>query len=1086
MTLRESERDQRAVHIAPLAGRLTLLEPGAGIAAIAHAVRAGTAWIVNRGTRELWDRWIGASKGGGLTAANFAASAGRAGEMRLFDYALEVGAPIKHTDAALANRLPPGLRLAGSKRLTYGLRSNPWRQLTELRLESFPDSAGVATLKLDGRFLARQGVPLLRITKQENHVVALAEFASLAMCWMRTMVSVHSWSFRAPDPAHPRKPQLLPVEIQGLPQPQHHLIEVEARPPAAPVQVLLTNYPNPGRRPLALVHGYSASGSTFTHRAIPQPLARYLWQRGHDVWVLDLRTSAAMQTATLPWRFEDAAFVDLPAAIAFVRERTGQTVDVFAHCIGAVMLSMALLGDADMVSRWYGADLAQGWNRSPRWDAERNGLAANLGRIVLSQKGPVLVYSDDNVLRAYFMRMLRRVVLPDDYQFHIPAEQNAADALMDRLFCTLPYPEAEFVRENPLLPPWRRALWAGFRHRMDALYARDFSLEHVSTTTLAAIADLFGPLHLDTVAQAIHFARLNTITDRAGEPFDTSGARLRARWPRGGTLAIHGAENGLVDVHTVHLLKQQMDFAGVPFRECVHPGLWPPGLPDRPARGARRVSPHRRLPAMSTGMLWKLPSVALKRVPAGWHVKSERGWGQALALFAPLRRVGQDWELALPESGAIELTPVDDRAWRPVPLPALHATSHTTSHTIPHAASHYLCLLRYDQPLQRPERSVARDRFLPPRHVPGHTRADGTPGMRVPARELRTVLAQVRADAGERFANYVMTAPVPPARREGQPDALSFAFASCQYPAGMLDRTIAHTSWRALAAHVAADAQHGPERILLVGDQVYVDATYGLLDPLRPDDSFRLAYEDFADRETGPFAPLPQDLMDRMRLMPDDHEIIDNWEPCDGRDDRFELAMDAFWQYQRLGDRRRVAVQLRDRGPGWRLYMADSRTQRDERYSNTVERATLLGERQTRQLERWLRCMPREQLKIVTTAAMLLPRVRENMDDPLYLDNWQGYPTSLRRMLAFLCEQELRNVVFLSGDAHIGCSADITVTSDGPQRALPVAPCAGAVRPLSFRQRVALEPAAAGRLHLHACELRLPLHGAGGAPCRRP
>ncbi|MDB5955644.1 GMC family oxidoreductase N-terminal domain-containing protein [Ramlibacter sp.] len=572
MTLRESERDQRALHIAPLAGRMTLIEPGAGITAISHAVRAGTAWLVNRGTRELWDRLIGTSKASALSAANFAASAARAGEMRVFDYALEVGAPVKHAHAFLARRLPSGLRLAGSKRLTYGRRSNPWRQLTELQLEGFPDSPGTATLKLDGRFLARQGVPLLRITKQENHVVALAEFASLAMCWARTMVSVHAWSFRAPDTAHPRDSHLRPLPMEGVPPPQQHLIVVEVRPPAAPVQVLLTHYPNPGRRPIALVHGYSASGTTFTHHAIPQPLARYLWQRGHDVWVLDLRTSAGMATATLPWRFEDAAFVDLPAAISFIRERTGQTVDVFAHCIGAVMLSMALLGDAEMVSRWYGADLADGWNRWPRWDAERNALAANLGRIVLSQKGPVLVYSDGNVLRAYFMRLLRRVALPDNYQFHIPADQNAVAALMDRLLSTLPYPEMEFLRENPLLPPWRRAQWAGFRHRMDALYARDFSLEHITPTTLGAIADLFGPLNLDTVAQAIHFARLNTITDRAGAPFDTSGARLRARWPRGGTLAIHGAENGLVDVHTVHLLRQQMDFAGVPFRECVIPG----------------------------------------------------------------------------------------------------------------------------------------------------------------------------------------------------------------------------------------------------------------------------------------------------------------------------------------------------------------------------------------------------------------------------------------------------------------------------------------------------------------------------------
>src|SRR6478609_8924844 len=46
---------------------------------------------------------------------------------------------------------------------------------------------------------------------------------------------------------------------------------------------------------------------------------------------------------------------------------------------------------------------------------------------------------------------------------------------------------------------------------------------------------------------------------------------------------------------------------------------------------------------------------------------------------------------------------------------------------------------------------------------------------------------------------------------------------------------------------------------------------------------------------------------------------------------------------------------------------------------------------------------PAGELKIVTTAAMLLPRVRIDADEPLRLDNWQGYPASFHRMLAFIC-----------------------------------------------------------------------------------
>ena len=292
------------------------------------------------------------------------------------------------------------------------------------------------------------------------------------------------------------------------------------------------------------------------------PLARYLWNQGRDVWVLDLRTSAGLETALEAWDFEDAAFTDLPVAIDFIRAQTGQRVDVFAHCIGAVMLGMALLGTPPP------PDPARPRRAFPR---QLQALGDNLHRIVLSQKGPMVVYCDDNVLRAYIMRALRRAILPDDYQYRTQANPPVSSLLTDRLLATLPYPDEEYDRENPRWP-WQRAPWAGFRHRMDALYARDFSLRNIDTRTLAAIEDLFGPLNLDTVSQAIHFARTNTITNAAGVPYDTSGANLAARWPRHGTLSLHGAENGLAHVRTVEAMRAQMHHAGVPYEARVIAG----------------------------------------------------------------------------------------------------------------------------------------------------------------------------------------------------------------------------------------------------------------------------------------------------------------------------------------------------------------------------------------------------------------------------------------------------------------------------------------------------------------------------------
>jgi len=568
MTLAEADRTAQARFAAPLAGSLTIGEPGSGLERFFWSLRAAGAWLVNRGTRELWDVARGRFEQK-FNPLSFFRSAGRAGERRVFSYDMVVKAG--SGDPLLA----PGARVRGSKCLTYSLRSNPWHQLLRLHLQDFPLGPADPVLQVDARFVAKQGVPLLRVIAQENQVLALADFASFLLCWLRMLVSIHLWSFRAPDPMPPRtgrsqgptRPdndsRLLPRLIPGVAAPQKKWLALEddAHSPVF-ASALLTRYPRPGRPPVVLLHGYSASGSTFTHDAIPEPLARYLWNQDRDVWVLDMRTSAGMATARQPWHFEDAAFAELPLALDHVAQTTGQPVGVFAHCIGAVMLSMALLTDPADLDRFRNG---RGDRPTPkRFAAELQRLKGNIGRIVLSQKGPMLVYCDDNVARAYFMRALRKLVFPDDYQFEVQPDATLARSLMDRVLATLPYPPEEFARENPWVP-WQRAPWAGFRHRMDALYARDFSLLHLEDRTLAAITELFGPLNLDTVAQAIHFARRNTITDRTGRPFDTSGPVLAARWPRGGTVSIHGCDNGLVDVKTVDAMRAQMAFAGVPY-----------------------------------------------------------------------------------------------------------------------------------------------------------------------------------------------------------------------------------------------------------------------------------------------------------------------------------------------------------------------------------------------------------------------------------------------------------------------------------------------------------------------------------------
>ena len=435
--------------------------------------------------------------------------------------------------------------------------------------------------------------------------------------------------------------------------------------------------------------------------------------------------------------------------------------------------------------------------------------------------------------------------------------------------------------------------------------------------------------------------------------------------------------------------------------------------------------------------LWQIGDLDL-RDDGSWIVSADRALGPALGALVPLaRKPDGGWRAAIRQPDrVIRLSPVPVDVWTVLGFePGDEDTEY------------FICLLRYDHPADRPRatfgvsvaRAVAVDdmellaRELPP-DCAGVAEID----------EVLAMQAEVYGDKLQR--KFIEAAPRAPSLRraftatgsasqdDGETD-ISFVFASCQYPAGMMDRLDANRSFEMLDDWLAG-APHLPQAILLVGDQVYTDATYGLLDPARLDDRYRLPYEQLADAD-GPLSRLSARYKPLLRRVLDDHEIIDNWEPWGPKatGERHRRGLKAYWYYQRGENAPRTPVwmQLPAQGAasaGWRMFMADSRSTRCFRDEATIATATILGVEQTGELEAWLAREPKDDLKIVTTAAMLLPRVRTDCEEPLRLDNWQGYPASFYRMLAFICDHGIRNLVFLAGDAHLGCSAWVTVRNE--------------------------------------------------------
>lgn len=414
-----------------------------------------------------------------------------------------------------------------------------------------------------------------------------------------------------------------------------------------------------------------------------------------------------------------------------------------------------------------------------------------------------------------------------------------------------------------------------------------------------------------------------------------------------------------------------------------------------------------------------------------WYACADRTIGDAWGLLAPLRADGHGgWQVAASDDAVFTLHRVTVDHLRELPL------------TAEGEPERFLCLLRYDHPADRPG-AFADGVALAGLPAAGGGRSQSLAAdAKVSGAELQGALRVLwRQQGAELERQFVSAPPRPPqaqatGSRASMPapaqDAFTFVFASCQYPAGMLDRLPAVRSCEALARRFPGGTQV-PTRLLLLGDQVYTDATYGLLDPARMDDRYRMPYEQLTCSD-GPWARLPQDLRRVTCMMPDDHEIVDNWEPWGpgATGERHRRGLAAYWRYQRGEDPAPAQVWTTQPQPwepheGWRLFMADTRTTREYRSGETIDEATILGPVQTEALEDWLAAAPQQDLKIVSSAAMLLPRSRTFADTPLRLDNWQGYPASFHRLLAFVCDRGIRNLVFLSGDAHLGCSARVRV-----------------------------------------------------------
>ncbi len=278
---------------------------------------------------------------------------------------------------------------------------------------------------------------------------------------------------------------------------------------------------------------------------------------------------------------------------------------------------------------------------------------------------------------------------------------------------------------------------------------------------------------------------------------------------------------------------------------------------------------------------------------------------------------------------------------------------------------------------------------------------------------------------------------------------MNFALGSCRYIGNNLDLARADQPFAALLQRLQdADA---PAFCLMLGDQIYVDASAGVL---QEDARLEIFWERYQDAWNSPHASALLRQLPVYQML-DDHEIQNDWEaaprsrsPHAHAWDQMAQACFVAWQWSHsprnawppAPDSMARHFWYHFRAGGLPFFMLDTRLERGSRYQQLQQRqpaAHIISAVQMDALCDWLlqqQALAPSAPKFILSPSVLAPLAsREAAAYRSRGDGWHAYPASLAQLGGFLLDHGIQHVVFLSGDlhAHFACELEF---ADASQR----------------------------------------------------
>ena len=276
--------------------------------------------------------------------------------------------------------------------------------------------------------------------------------------------------------------------------------EVHVFPSADGVELRLVRYHGGDKGPLVCAPGFSNSSSVFSMDTVDENFADFFARRGYDTWLFDYRASPDLAASRTQFTIDDIAQHDWPAAVEYVRARTGRRdVQVVAHCMGAMSCFMALLDGMTGVRQFVASQL------TPHPVVDRLGKIKSGFRL-------------DSMLGA-----LGAEGVTTDAGGSILARN------IDRAIALYPMPEE----------------WAGLgpvSRRMFAIYGPVFKPANLNRATHEALGEVFGFANLTAFAQISAMLHTGHILDAKGHNRYLPHVK-RLAFP---IVLLHGADNAFV------------------------------------------------------------------------------------------------------------------------------------------------------------------------------------------------------------------------------------------------------------------------------------------------------------------------------------------------------------------------------------------------------------------------------------------------------------------------------------------------------------------------------------------------------------